>query len=122
TAPYMSPEQTRGKAVDRRTDVWAFGCVLYELLTGRRAFGGETPSDAIAAILEREPDWTKLPPSTPPAIRRLLRRCLEKDPKRRLRDIGDARLELDDDSVPALSTQTSSSSRSSVWKTAAAVA
>src|SRR6185503_2162071 len=122
TAPYMSPEQTRGKAVDRRTDVWAFGCVLYELLTGRRAFGGETPSDAIAAILEREPDWTKLPPSTPPAIRRLLRRCLEKDPKRRLRDIGDARLELDDDSAPVLLTQTSSSSRSSVWKTAAAVA
>ena len=92
----MSPEQARGKAVDKRTDIWAFGCVLYEMLTGRRAFPGETSSDAIAAILEREPDWTALPAATPPAVCRLLQRCLEKDPKHRLRDIGDVRFELSD--------------------------
>jgi serine/threonine protein kinase len=92
----MSPEQARGKTVDKRTDIWAFGCVLYEMLTGRRAFRGETSSDAIAAILERTPDWDALPAATPPAIRRLLERCLEKDPKRRLHDIADARFELDD--------------------------
>jgi serine/threonine protein kinase len=122
TAPYMSPEQARGKAVDRRTDVWAFGCVLFELLTGRRAFGGETPSDAIAAVLEREPDWTQLPPSTSPGVRRLLRRCLEKDPKRRVRDIGDARLDLDDESGPATATRALSSRSTSVWTMASAVA
>ena len=91
TAPYMSPEQARGKAVDKRTDIWAFGCVLYQMLTGRRAFCGETVSDTIAAILEREPDWTAMPAGTPPAVRRLLQRCLEKDARRRLRDIGDVR-------------------------------
>jgi Tol biopolymer transport system component len=96
TAGYMSPEQARGKAVDKRTDIWAFGCVLYEMLTGRRAFPGETMSDAIAAILEREPDWSATPAQTPAIIRRLLQRCLEKDPKRRMRDIGDARLELEE--------------------------
>src|SRR5207249_2708993 len=96
TAPYMSPEQARGQAVDKRTDIWAFGCVLYELLTGRQAFAGETVSDTIAAILDREPDWPQLPASTPSVIRRLLQRCLEKDPKRRLRDIGDARFDIDD--------------------------
>jgi eukaryotic-like serine/threonine-protein kinase len=96
TAPYMSPEQARGKPVDKRTDVWAFGCLLYEMLTGRPAFRGETTTDVLATILEREPDFTLLPPSTPPNIGRLIRRCLEKDPKRRLRDIGDARLELDE--------------------------
>ena len=122
TAPYMSPEQARGRPVDRRTDVWAFGCVLFEMLTGRRTFPGETSSDAIAAVLEREPDWTKLPPSSPPAVRRLLRRCLEKDPKRRLRDIGDARLELEDESAPAAAIAASSSTRSAAWTMAAAVA
>src|SRR6185295_15758742 len=96
TAGYMSPEQARGRAVDKRADVWAFGCVLYEMLTGTRAFGGDTTSDTIAAIIEREPDWSRLPASTPPAIHRLLRRSLHKDAKRRLRDIGDARAELDD--------------------------
>jgi eukaryotic-like serine/threonine-protein kinase len=96
TAAYMSPEQARGKAVDKRTDIWAYGCVLYEMLTGRKAFAGETASDAIAAILEREPDLTKLPAAAPAAVPRLLRRCLEKDPSRRLRDIGDARLEVED--------------------------
>ena len=104
TAPYMSPEQARGKAVDKRTDIWAFGCVLYELLTGRRAFTGETTSDVIVAVLEREPDWSALPASLPAGVRRLIRRCLEKDPKRRLRDIGDARRELDDvDAAPVRS-------------------
>ena len=96
TAAYMSPEQARGKAVDKRTDIWAFGCVLYEMLTARPAFRGETISDTIAAILEREPDWSALPAQTPASIRRLLQRCLEKDPKRRLRDIGDARLEIEE--------------------------
>jgi dipeptidyl aminopeptidase/acylaminoacyl peptidase len=96
TAPYMSPEQARGKFVDKRTDIWAFGCVLYEMLTGRRAFGGETTSDTIAAILEREPEWTRLPRATPVSVSNLLHRCLEKDPKRRLRDIGDVSLDPQD--------------------------
>ena len=96
TAAYMSPEQARGQAVDKRTDIWAFGCVLYEMLTGHVAFRGETISDTIAAVLEREPNWTALPTATPTNIRRLLERCLAKNPKRRLRDIGDARIELDD--------------------------
>ena len=96
TVPYMSPEQARGHAVDKRTDVWAFGCVLYEMFTGRSAFAGETISDTIAAILGREPDWQALPGTTTANVRRLLQRCLAKDPKRRLRDIGDARVELDD--------------------------
>jgi serine/threonine protein kinase/Tol biopolymer transport system component len=96
TAAYMSPEQARGRAVDKRTDVWAFGCVLYELLTGRQAFPGETVSDTIGAILHREPDWNALPRDLPPGVMTLLRRCLEKDAKKRKRDIGDARAELDD--------------------------
>ena len=96
TAAYMSPEQARGKSVDKRSDIWAFGCVLYEMLTGRKAFDRETVSDTIAAILEREPDWRLLPAATPTTVRRLLQRCLEKDVSRRLRDIGDACLELDD--------------------------
>jgi serine/threonine protein kinase len=96
TPAYMSPEQARGQAVDKRTDIWAFGCVLYEMLTARPAFPGETISDTIAAILERETNWRELPEKTPATIRRLLQRCLEKDPKRRLHDIADARIELDD--------------------------
>jgi len=94
TAAYMSPEQARGKEVDRRADIWAFGCVLYETLTGRPAFGGETVSDIIAAVLRAEPDGEALPPDLPPAARELLRRCLQKDPRQRLRDIGDARITL----------------------------
>ncbi len=96
TAAYMSPEQARGRAVDKRADVWAFGCVLYELLTGRAAFPGETASDTIGAILNREPDWNQLPRDLPPGVMTLLRRCLEKDAKKRKRDIGDARAEIDD--------------------------
>jgi serine/threonine protein kinase/Tfp pilus assembly protein PilF len=94
TAPYMSPEQARGKPVDRRADVWAFGCVLYECLSGRAAFAGETVSDVIAKILEREPDWSTLPPAVPPRLRTLLGRCLTKDVQQRPRDIGDLRREL----------------------------
>jgi Tol biopolymer transport system component len=96
TAAYMSPEQARGKPVDTRTDIWAFGCVLFEMLSGRRAFAGQTVTDALAAIIEREPAWSLLPVSTPNDVLRLLRRCLAKDPKRRLHDIADARLELYD--------------------------
>jgi len=96
TAPYMSPEQARGEAVDKRTDVWAFGCVLYEMLTGRRAFPGATWSDSIAAVLEREPEWSYLPPGTPAALQRLLKRCLQKEQKERLRDFADTKLELKD--------------------------
>ena len=96
TPAYMSPEQARGQAVDKRTDIWAFGCVLYEMLTGRRAFEGDTVTDTLVRVLEREPDWAGLPPAIPEHVRRLLRRCLQKDPGRRARDIGDVRLELDE--------------------------
>ncbi len=96
TAAYMSPEQARGQSVDKRADIWAFGCVLFEMLTGRIPFPGATVSDHIAAILEREPDWSAVPASTPAAIRRLLKRCLEKDPRNRLHDIADARIEIED--------------------------
>ena len=94
TAAYMSPEQAKGRAVDKRTDIWAFGCVLYELLTGRRAFVGEDAADFIAAVLTKEPDWAALPPATPSRIVELLKRCLKKDVRERLRDIGDARQEI----------------------------
>jgi serine/threonine-protein kinase len=96
TAAYMSPEQARGKSVDKQTDIWAFGCVLYEALTGIQAFAQPTFSDTIAAVLEREPDWALLPDSTPREMRRLLKRCLQKDPHRRLHDIADARIDLEE--------------------------
>ena len=96
TAAYMSPEQARGKAVDRRADLWAFGCVLYEMLTRRRAFGGDTPTDVLVAVVTTEPEWTRLPAETPAAIRTLLRRCLEKNRARRLDSAVAARLEIDD--------------------------
>ncbi|HTR45755.1 MAG TPA: protein kinase, partial [Verrucomicrobiae bacterium] len=96
TAAYMSPEQAKGKAVDRRADIWAFGCVLYEMLTGKIAFGGETVTDTLAAVIRAEPDWSLLPAETAIRVRVLLQRCLQKDPKQRLRDIGDARISLDE--------------------------
>jgi Tol biopolymer transport system component len=96
TAAYMSPEQARGQVVDKRTDIWAFGCVLFEMLAGHAVLAGNTLSDTIAAILGGEPAWDQLPAATPPNIRPLLRRCLDRNPKRRLRDVGDARIEIDD--------------------------
>jgi Tol biopolymer transport system component len=102
TLGYMSPEQARGAPLDARTDVWAFGCVLFEILTGRSAFGGDTATDVLAAVVAREPDWDLLPAATPARVVRLIRRCLAKDLRRRLRHIGDARLELEElDDEPA---------------------
>ncbi|KAF0162705.1 MAG: serine/threonine protein kinase, partial [Caulobacteraceae bacterium] len=95
TAAYMSPEQARGKPVDKRADIWAFGVVLFEMLTGQRAFKGEEMSDVLAAVLRQDMDWGALPAATPPRLRWLLVRCLERDPRLRLRDIGEARVEID---------------------------
>jgi Tol biopolymer transport system component len=111
TAAYMSPEQARGKMVDKRSDIWAFGVVLFEMLTGRALYGGgETVTDTIAAVVTREPDWSALPADTPPRVRRLLERCLRKDSKQRLRDIGEARVILDEPetAAPAVSEARSS--------------
>src|SRR5450432_1918173 len=92
TAAYMSPEQARGRSVDKRADIWAFGAVLYEMLSGRKAFEGETISDTLAAVLRADIDWAALPRETPLSVRRVLRRCLDRDPKTRFRDIADARI------------------------------
>jgi len=117
TAAYMSPEQARGRALDRRTDIWSFGCVLFECLTRQTLFQGETVSDLIAKILEREPDWNALPRGTPPRVRELLKRCLRKDPKERLRDLGDARLELADAiaSAPETTVAAPTARRAPAW-------
>ena len=96
TAAYMSPEQAKGQRVERRCDIWAFGCVLYEMLTGRKAFAGETISDVLAAVIKSEPDWEALPATTPPSIQRLIRRCLQKDQRQRLGDIGEARITIEE--------------------------
>ena len=96
TAAYMSPEQARGKSVDRQSDIWAFGVLLYEMLTAHRLFDGETVSDSIGAILHKDPEWTRLPSDTPPQVRQLLTRCLERDRDARLHDIADARALLAD--------------------------
>jgi len=96
TAAYMSPEQARGRAVDRRADIWAFGVVLFEMLTGHRAFPGDDISDVLASVLKSDPAWNEVPATCPPSVRRVLRRCLEKDPRHRLSAIGDARLDLDE--------------------------
>ena len=111
TAAYMSPEQARGRGVDKRTDIWAFGAVLFEMLTARRAFDGESPADVLATVLEREPDWPALPSATPGPVYTLLRRCLAKERKKRLPDIGVARLDVDDALGPADATR--------VWSAAA---
>ena len=121
TAPYMSPEQARGKPLDRRTDIWSFGCVLYEMLGGKRCFGGETISDTLAQILEREPDWKVVPEGTPTTIRGLLQRCLQKDPRRRLRDIGEARIAIEErlaDPAPAAETMPRRSRSGLAWTVA----
>ena len=106
TAAYMSPEQARGRAVDRRADIWAFGCVLYEMLTGAKTFGGDDVTDTIAAVVRAEPEWSKLPAATPQSIRRLLRRCLAKDVRARLADMGSARLDIADVDAPAVESST----------------
>jgi hypothetical protein len=127
TAAYMSPEQARGKSVDKRTDLWAFGCVLYELLTGKRAFNGEDITEVLAAVVKTEPDWKWLPESTPQSIRILLRRCLQKDKTLRMRDAGDARIEIHEalaappTAVPAAVAPTTRGWREGVAWTAAAV-
>src|SRR2546427_7689263 len=100
TAGYMSPEQARGMPVDKRADIWAYGVVLFEMLSGREMFAGETVSDTLAAVLRADFDWSALPRETPAPIRRLLRRCLERDRKKRLRDIGDALVEIDEAAAP----------------------
>ena len=123
TAAYMSPEQARGKAIDKRTDIWAFGCVLYEMLARQRAFAGETTSDVIAAIIEREADGSKLPAATPPPVRRVIERCLRKDPKQRLRDIADARFDLQSDAgILRDGSNITGNRRLRLWQAAAVVA
>jgi Tol biopolymer transport system component len=114
TAAYMSPEQARGKPADKRADIWSFGCVVYEILTGRRAFDGDDISTTLAAVLKTDPDWSTLPPATPPSLRHLLGRCLRKDARERLRDIGEARIAIDgvlsgavDESGPSASVRAS---------------
>ena len=119
TPAYMSPEQARGQAIDKRTDIWAFGCVLYELVTGRVVFPGATSSDTIAAVLERAPDWTALPPATPPQVRHVLARCLEKDPRQRWRDIGDVRIELENTEARGSQTAPSPTKRARAGERAA---
>jgi serine/threonine-protein kinase len=130
TAAYMSPEQAKGKVVDRRGDIWAFGVVLFEMLSGRRAFEGETISDVLAKVIEREPDWSTLPAATPPRLRTLLRRCVKKDPKARLRDIGEARVQIEellsgapeDAGVPAIPQARSLWRRALPWASTGALA
>jgi hypothetical protein len=126
TAAYMSPEQARGKTVDKRADIWAFGAVLFEMLTGKRAFAGEDITETIVSVISKEPDWPALPPSTSALARLLLRRCLDKEPKRRLRDIGEARLALEGafEAAALQTTTTTSAPRGQLvwWATAAVLA
>jgi eukaryotic-like serine/threonine-protein kinase len=117
TAAYMSPEQAKGRLADKRSDVWAFGCVLFEMLAGRRIFRGDDVTDVLVAVLSKEPDWTALPAATPPAIHRVLRRSLERDRRRRLADIADARLELEEALIaPAIEAVPAAGPRAAVWR------
>jgi Tol biopolymer transport system component len=121
TAVYMAPEQARGKAVDKRADIWSFGCVLYEMLAGRRAFDGEDVTETVGAVIHKEPAWNLLPPATPAAVRVVLQRCLEKNPKQRIRDIGDVRLALHGafDAGPAIAPGVQSvARRAPLWRRA----
>ncbi len=113
TASYMSPEQAKGKEVDKRTDIWAFGCVLYEMLTGKKVFPGESAAEALAAVIRAEPDFKELPSETPSAIRRVLRRCLTKDVRDRLADIADARIEI---AEIGISDRSPSTLEPTIWK------
>jgi serine/threonine protein kinase/Tol biopolymer transport system component len=128
TAAYMSPEQARAKPVDRRADIWAFGCVLYEMLSGKRAFQADSVTETLAAVLHNEPDWLLLPSTTAMRVRVLLHRCLQKDPKQRLRDIGDARISLDEvmsgagEGVPGLAIATPAWRRFLPWQIASVTA
>ncbi|MGH9199712.1 MAG: protein kinase domain-containing protein [Vicinamibacterales bacterium] len=122
TAAYMSPEQARGHAVDKRTDIWAFGCVLYEMLTGRAAFARETITDTLAAVVEREPDWSDLPQDVPPALARLMTHCLHKDPRRRIRDIGDVRMQLEDAASPPVASRAARGNRKQIWRLGVGIA
>ncbi len=126
TAAYMSPEQARGKKVDRRADIWSFGVVLFEMLSGERLFAGETVTDVLAAVVRAEPDWTLLPRDVPPTLQVFLRRCLQKDPKHRVGDIHDVRLALDGAfdvtapaAAPAATSSPSSPRPTSAWAAAA---
>jgi Tol biopolymer transport system component len=116
TAAYMSPEQARGREADRRADLWAFGCVLYEMLTGKQVFAGETVTDVIAAVVTKEPDFAALPPDTPSGVRWLLTRCLQKDPRQRFRDAADAALILDSAATPGAATATPVKAGRRIWK------
>jgi serine/threonine-protein kinase len=122
TAAYMSPEQAKGQAVDKRADIWAFGCVLFEMLSGKRAFSGETFTDTLAAVVTAEPNWNTLPSETPTRIQGLLRRCLTKDPKQRLRDIGDAEYELDNQQLVQSEIRRASEARRYSWRLPALIA
>ena len=122
TAAYMSPEQARGKAVDRRADVWAFGCVLYEMLTGRRAFDGEDVSDTIASILRGDPDWSLIPSTISPTVRQYLKRCLAKDRAQRVHDIADVRLALEGAFDVPVETPATATSAPRSWKQTLAMA
>ena len=125
TAAYMAPEQARGRATDRRVDVWAFGCVLFETLSGQHAFPGSDVTEVLATVLKSEPEWSALPSSTPPRVRRVLERCLQKDPKQRLHDIGDVRLALDgafeSPAAPVPAAAASSAGRRMIWPAATVV-
>jgi len=122
TAAYMGPEQARGRAVDKRADIWAFGCVVYEMLSGVVPFAGETTTDTLAAVVGRDPDWSRLPSDTPPGLRMLLKSALEKDPKRRLRDIGDAQLGLHERAEAVAVPSAGSTRTTRVWQAIAVLA